>query len=56
MFPLEPEKIARMSIVEEHPVKAINMAFLSIVGSFAVNGVAELHSDLLKKTMFYFLK
>ena len=40
-----------MSIVEEEPEKRINMANLAIVGSHSVNGVAAIHSDLLKKSM-----
>lgn len=50
-FPGDDEKIGRMSLVQEYP-KAIRMAYLSIVCSHAVNGVAALHSDLLKKTIF----
>ncbi len=38
----------RMSIVQEHPVRSIRMAHLAVVGSFKVNGVAELHSQLLR--------
>lgn len=41
----------RMSLVEEHPEKRINMAHLAIVGSHAVNGVAAIHSGLLKTSM-----
>jgi starch phosphorylase len=38
-----------MSIIEDGPHPHIRMAWLAIVGAFSVNGVAELHSDLLKK-------
>lgn len=41
-----------MSLIEEGYPKKIRMAFLSIVCSHTVNGVAALHSDLLKKTIF----
>jgi starch phosphorylase len=41
-----------LSIVEEHPEKRINMANLAIVGSHTVNGVAAIHSDLLKTSIF----
>lgn len=41
-----------LSVVEEGAVKSINMAALAIVGSHAVNGVAEIHSNLIKKTLF----
>ena len=38
----------RMSIVQEHPERAVRMAFLATVGSLKVNGVAALHSQLLR--------
>lgn len=38
-----------MSLVEEMPEKRINMAHLCLVGSHTVNGVAAIHSELLKK-------
>jgi len=41
-----------MSLVEEGYEKKIRMAYLSIVCSHTVNGVAQLHSDLLKETIF----
>jgi len=39
-----------MSLVEEGKEKRINMAHLCIVGSHAVNGVAQIHSDIIKNT------
>ncbi len=41
----------RMSLVEEDGEKRVNMAFLAIVGSHAVNGVAALHSEIIKTDM-----
>jgi starch phosphorylase len=41
-----------MSLIEENHTKYIRMANLSIVGSHSVNGVAELHSNILKETVF----
>ncbi|KAH8804783.1 glycosyltransferase family 35 protein [Xylogone sp. PMI_703] len=51
-FPKERELLSRVSIIEESQPKQIRMAFLAIVGSHKVNGVAELHSDLIKTTIF----
>ena len=42
----------RVSLVEEGHEPHIRMAYLSIVGSFSINGVAQLHTDLLKKGLF----
>lgn len=44
--------LARVSVVEESTPKSIRMAFLAIIGSHKVNGVAELHSDLIQTTIF----
>ncbi|WP_462173187.1 glycogen/starch/alpha-glucan phosphorylase [Pseudoalteromonas xiamenensis] len=41
-----------LSIIEEGSVQHIRMAYLAIVGSFSVNGVAALHTDLLERGLF----
>ncbi len=46
------DRQARMSIIEEGDNKQVRMAYLAIVGSFSVNGVARLHSDLLCRGLF----
>ena len=46
------DRRTRMSLVEEYGEKSINMAHLSIVGSHAVNGVAALHTEILKTSLF----
>jgi len=54
-FPGDFDRIRRMSIIEEADQfgeKRVNMAHLSIIGSHVTNGVAALHSDLLKSTTF----
>ena len=48
-FPGDEARLRRMSIVEEGPEKKVCMAHLAVVGSHAVNGVAALHTDLLKR-------
>jgi glycogen phosphorylase len=51
-YPGDGDKIARMSLIEEGYPKKVRMAYLSIVCSHTVNGVAALHSELLKETIF----
>uniref|UniRef100_A0A4W6D2G9 Alpha-1,4 glucan phosphorylase n=1 Tax=Lates calcarifer TaxID=8187 RepID=A0A4W6D2G9_LATCA len=51
-FPGDNDRLRRMSLIEEGGQKRINMAHLCIVGSHAVNGVAQIHSDILKATVF----
>ena len=47
-YPADNSRIARMSLIDEHGEKYVRMANLACVGSHAINGVARLHSDLLK--------
>ena len=49
-FPDDNARATRMSLVEEGPERQIRMANLAIVGSHSTNGVAALHSELLKTT------
>ncbi|MGB2831535.1 MAG: glycogen/starch/alpha-glucan phosphorylase [Methylotenera sp.] len=51
-FPGDIDLINRVSIVDESHGRRIRMAHLAVVGSHTVNGVAALHSDLLKTTLF----
>ena len=47
-FPGDDERVRRMSLIEEGQEQYVRMAYLACVGSHAINGVAELHSQLLK--------
>ena len=51
-YPNDPNKITNMSLIEECGEKQVRMAYLSVVGSHSVNGVAELHSQLIKESLF----
>ncbi|HEX9911065.1 MAG TPA: glycogen/starch/alpha-glucan phosphorylase, partial [Desulfatiglandales bacterium] len=50
-YPGDNERLARLSIIDESGDKYVRMAYLASVGSHAINGVAALHSDLVKKTI-----
>ncbi|XP_061406047.1 glycogen phosphorylase, brain form-like [Lethenteron reissneri] len=52
LFPGDLDRMRRMSLIEEEGTKRVNMAHLCIVGSHAVNGVARIHSDIIKATCF----
>ncbi|TKA77822.1 hypothetical protein B0A55_04596 [Friedmanniomyces simplex] len=51
-FPKEREMLSRVSIIEESEPKRVRMAYLAVIASHKVNGVAELHSDLVRTTIF----
>jgi starch phosphorylase len=51
-WPGDTERLARMSLIEEGQDPQLRMAYLAIVGSYSINGVAQLHSDLLQEGLF----
>jgi len=51
-WPGDVEKKRRLSLIEEGPPRMIRMANLAIVGSHSVNGVAEIHSEILRDKTF----
>ncbi|WP_051906338.1 glycogen/starch/alpha-glucan phosphorylase [Methylomarinum vadi] len=51
-WPGDFERQRRMSLIEEGEEQQVRMAYLAIVGSYSVNGVAELHSRLLQRDLF----
>ena len=51
-WPGDNERLRKISIIEEGHEQQVRMAYLAIVGSFSVNGVAALHSELLKRGLF----
>lgn len=51
-FPNDADLLQRVSIVDETHGRRVRMAHLAVVGSHTVNGVAALHSELLKTTLF----
>lgn len=51
-WPGDDAKKSELSIIEEGNPKMVRMAYLSVVGSTKVNGVAALHTELLKKNLF----
>jgi starch phosphorylase len=50
-YPGDEARVTRLSLIDEGGDKRVRMANLATVGSHAVNGVAELHSRLLKETV-----
>jgi len=52
-WPGDDAKKAAMSIIEEGNPKMVRMAYLAVVASHSINGVAALHTELLKKDLFH---
>uniref|UniRef100_A0A452UXN1 Alpha-1,4 glucan phosphorylase n=1 Tax=Ursus maritimus TaxID=29073 RepID=A0A452UXN1_URSMA len=52
LFPGDVDRLRRMSAIEEGDCKRINMAHLCVIGSHAVNGVARIHSEIVKQSVF----
>ncbi len=52
MWPGDVHRLSRMSIIDEHGDRAVRMSNLAIVGTSAVNGVAYLHTEILKQSLF----
>src|SRR5207248_2375181 len=50
-FPDDPDRLRRMSLIDESGPRYVRMANMASVGSHAINGVAALHSELLKQTV-----
>lgn len=48
-FPEDPDRLSRMSLIDESGEKYVRMAHLACVGSHAINGVAALHTELLQQ-------
>ncbi len=51
IWPDDPNRKSRMSLIEEGPVRQVRMANLAVIGSHSVNGVAALHTRLLKENV-----
>ncbi len=51
-FPGDFDRLRRMSIINEEGERSVRMAHLAIIGSHKVNGVAQIHTDLMKQTIF----
>jgi glycogen phosphorylase len=52
LFPGDTDLVKRVSIIDESNGRRVRMAHLAVVGAHTVNGVAALHSELLKTTLF----
>ena len=50
LFPADEGRVQRVSLIEEGAAKKVRMAHLAVVGSHSTNGVAEIHSQLLRET------
>lgn len=50
-YPEDTDRVARMSLIDENGDRYVRMANLACVGSHAINGVADLHTELLKRNI-----
>src|SRR5262249_30891734 len=50
-YPGDEDRVRRVSLIQEGPERRVRMANLAVVGSHSTNGVAAIHSDLLRKTV-----
>ena len=50
-FPGDDSRVARLSLIDESGPRYVRMAHLACVGSHTINGVAQLHSELLRQTV-----
>ncbi len=53
LYPGDQDRLARMSLIDEGGERYVRMASLAIVGSSSVNGVAQLHTEILKTRLFH---
>ncbi len=51
-YPDDPDLLARISLIEETNGRRVRMAWLAVVASHKVNGVSELHSNLMVQSLF----
>jgi starch phosphorylase len=51
-YPGDIDRLRRMSVVDETGERRLRMAHLAIIGSHTVNGVSEIHTELMKRTIF----
>jgi starch phosphorylase len=50
LFPADEGRVQRVSLIEEGAARKVRMAHLAVVGSHSINGVAQIHSNLLRET------
>ena len=51
-FPHDEDLVRRVSIIDEYGGRKVRMAWLAVISSYKVNGVAKIHSDLMVKSIF----
>ena len=50
-YPGDEHRVSRMSLIEDEPSRKVRMAHLAVVGTHSTNGVAKIHSDLLRTSV-----